>query len=143
MTVGLFAAGSIIYSANRSASLDGPSSPKQLQGIELVLAETSFEEFEYWPPNPQPINSRANFYGKLSSSDLACRTGRSITVYKVSGVGSVPDLPVATSTSDTSGNSGNFTTTDYHDPIVTEDQYYAVVAATDDCAAATSETITL
>lgn len=143
MTVGLFAGGSIIYSANRSASLDGPSSPKQLQGIELVLAETTFEEFDYWPPNPQPINSRANFYGRLSSSDLACRTGRLITVYKVSGVGSVPDVPVAASRSDTSGNSGNFTTTDYHDPIATEDQYYAVVEATSNCEGATSETITI
>lgn len=139
-TVALLAGGAIVYAANRPAADEQPASPQTLDDIELVATATSFDEFDYSGENNL---LRGNFIGSLFSTVQACQASRMITVFRVKVHGSAPDLPIATSISDNSGSTGNFTTTEFHDPPTEGDQYYAVVAPDEekDCAGATSDTI--
>lgn len=139
--VALIAITATIYVANRSTGNES-ATPQRLDNIELVAIATSFDEFDYSGENNA---LRGNFVGSLFSTSTACQASRMITVFRVKLHGSAPDLPVAVSISDNTGNTGNFTTTEFEDPPTTGDQYYAVVAPDEDkdCAGAQSETLTL
>lgn len=125
-----------------SAGKGGPklsSTPRSLGEIELLATATSFDEFDY---SGEDNALRGNFIGSLFSTDPACQASRTINFFKV-GAGSVPDVLVATSISDNTGSTGNFTSTEYHDPPGLSDSYYAVVEPdeTKGCEGATSDTI--
>lgn len=137
LLVAALAAATLLYLGGRPTPSDS-AAPRSLDDIELAATGTVFEDFFYFNNG----NPNRGFHGRLSSEgDMDCRTAREITVF-LDLDGSVDDIPVAFSISDTSGNSGNFSTTNWIDPPG-EDRYYAVVEPDEDkdCEGAVSETI--
>lgn len=140
LALGAVALATLVYATGRSPGGDDPSSPKRLGNIELIATATSFDEFGY---SGQNNLLRGNFVGSLFSTDQACQASREIRFFRITGIGSAPDHLVAVSISDNTGSTGNFTSTEWHDPPGNVDRYYAVVLPDEEkgCEGARSETI--